>query len=126
MLFSYRVRAVLMRLEDIDTNKLFHLLPQQHRDAFLAAIRDPDSEAGRELLATMNDHPVDGTVEDDITSMDLPWWERPELPEDPEDDGDEELSYANEPEPIAPEVLAGVIPPLGVGNKLVYNALAIW
>lgn len=74
----------------------------------------------------MNDDPVHGSVEDNITPVDLPWWERPELPEDPEDDEDEILSYANEPESIAPEVLAGVVPPPGIGNKLVSNALAIW
>lgn len=115
-----------MRAEEIDTNKLFHLLPQAHRDAFLAAIRDPESEAGKELLSTINDDEGGTGVGDEIVPTDLPWWECPEVPEDPEDDDEEGFSYANDPEPLESGIMEGVVPPAGVGYKLVYNALAIW
>lgn len=61
---------------------------------------------------------------DEIPPVDLPWWERPEVLEDPEDE--EEATYANEPEQLSDETMSGVVPPPGVGNKLVHNALAIW
>jgi hypothetical protein len=99
------------------------LLPQEHRDAFLAAIRDPDSEAGRELLETLN-----GDLDKDeepILPTALPWWESPEVQDDPESDT-EEVENAEAPAPVPSELLTGVTPPEGMGLKLVYNALALW
>jgi hypothetical protein len=108
-----------LQIENIDSNKLFHLLPQEHRDAFIAAIRDPDSEAGRELLESANDGNEDGPSLPAV----LPWWENLEIDDELEE---EELEYAEEPDPVSEELLMGVTPPEGVGRKLVYNALAIW
>lgn len=107
--------------ENIDSNKLFHLLPQEHRDAFLAAIRDPDSEAGRELLKTLNED----EAEEPTLPTALPWWESSDVHEDPESDNDE-VQYAEIPCSLSTELLATVSPPNDMGCKLVYNALALW
>jgi hypothetical protein len=98
-------------------------LPQEHRDAFIAAIRDPDSEAGRELLELTKEDGED----DPILPSVLPWWEASELSDDI-GDGDEidEMEYADAPELVSEEGSKGVTPPEGVGRKLVFNALAIW
>jgi len=109
------------KVENIDSNELFHLLPQEHRDAFIAAIRDPDSEAGRELLESAQDggHDEDGPRLPAV----LPWWESSEMNDDLDDEG---MDYAEEPELVGEEMMVGITPPEGVGRKLVYNALAIW
>jgi hypothetical protein len=104
--------------DEIDTNKLFHLLPQEHRDAFLHAIRNPDSAETKKLLdlATGDD------AEDDLPDV-LPWWEG----QDDLDEEDDEVRLAVAPEPamVADDVLSGISPPDGVGSRLIYNALAI-
>lgn len=51
----------------------------------------------------------------------MPWWEAPDVPDD-EDEGEQ---YADMPDVVAEEVLAGIHPPSGVGSKLAYNAVAI-
>jgi len=57
----------------------------------------------------------------------LPWWEASEVKDELDDDADgDELEYAEMPESISLDVLSGITPPKGVGEKLVYNALAIW
>jgi hypothetical protein len=96
-------------------------LPQEHRDAFIAAIRDPDSEAGRELLQFARENEEAGPISPTV----LPWWENSEI-KDGLDEDEDELEYADEPELASEEVMVGIIPPEGVGRKLVYNALAIW
>ena len=100
---------------------MFHLLPQEHRDAFIAAIRDPGSEAGRELLESAKGEEGDGLILPAV----LPWWESSEIKDELDEDEDE-LDFADEPEPISEQVIMGITPPEGVGRKLVYNALAIW
>ena len=114
--------------DDIDSNKLFHLLPQHHRDAFLAAIRDPDSSEAKELLRSAVDS-GEGVVEEGSPSV-LPWWEGDTL--DSHEDGgstagqDDQVRYAVAPTIIDETLVAGVKPPDGTGLKLVYNAVAIW
>jgi hypothetical protein len=97
------------------------LLPQEHRDAFIAAIRDPDSEAGRELLEFAKENEEDGPIQPAV----LPWWENSEI-KDELDEDDDGLKYTEEPEAVSDEVTVGITPPEGVGRNLVYNALAIW
>lgn len=117
-------------LDDIDSNKLFHLLPQEHRDAFLAAIRHPESDAAKELFDNLQDIEGEGEDSEDVLPTSLPWWERADNLDSAEEDGDDDVdngvSYAEEPSPIEESSLVGIVPPMGVGNKLVYNALAIW
>jgi hypothetical protein len=98
-------------------------LPQEHRDAFIAAIREPDSEAGRELLLTLRENGEGG--DDPNFPAVLPWWEASEVKDELEDEEDQ-LEYAEIPEAISDEMLVGITPPEGVGMKLAYNALAIW
>jgi hypothetical protein len=97
------------------------LLPQEHRDAFIAAIRDPDSDAGRELLEFAKENEEAGAILPAV----LPWWENSEIKDELDEDEDE-LEYAEEPESVSEQVMVAIIPPGGVGRKLVYNALAIW
>jgi hypothetical protein len=97
------------------------LLPQEHRDAFIAAIRDPDSEAGRELLEFAEENEQDVSILPAV----LPWWENSEIKDELDEDEDE-LEYADEPDPVSEQVMMGITPPEEVGRKLVYNALAIW
>lgn len=113
------------KAEDIDSNKLFHLLPQEHRDAFLAAIRDPDSEAGRQLLETLNENGQEGD-EELITPNTLPWWEAPDVADDEVGSDPDELEYAEPPSTLSEELFSGIAPPEGMGSKLVYNALTLW
>ncbi|WVR08939.1 hypothetical protein IAU60_005998 [Kwoniella sp. DSM 27419] len=119
-------------LDNIDSNQLFHLLPQKHRDAFLAALKDPDSDLARELVEEAAGD-GDGQGEDDgyIPSV-LPWWERDDLQLDSSDDEGEPLagdpaSLESAPEPgsIPADMLLGITPPDGAGQKLVYNVVAV-
>lgn len=123
MIHPQHALGVADQADEIDTNKLFHLLPQEHRDAFLAAIRDPESAAGRQLLATAEEGGQDDP-DNDVVPTDLPWWEKRDLSDDPA--GEEDLSYADEPSALDAKLLEGIRPPDGTGNKLVYNAVAIW
>jgi len=103
-----------LRADDIESNKLFHLLPQHHRDAFLAAIKNPDSAEAKALLALESER-----AEEDVPDV-LPWWEGDEL-----DDEDDDLQVATRPPMLASELVSSVTPPNGTGLKLVYNTLAI-
>lgn len=96
-------------------------MPQEHRDAFIAAIRDPDSEAGRELLESAQEGDEEGPALPGV----LPWWESSGIHDELDEDEDE-LEYAEGPEMVSEQVMMGITPPDGVGRKLVYNALAVW
>ncbi|WRT69223.1 uncharacterized protein IL334_006207 [Kwoniella shivajii] len=113
-------------LDEIDSNQLFHLLPQHHRDAFLTALKNPDSQEAKELL----DEATKPTNTLKTPSV-LPWWED-HLNED--SDGEEEqdshaevekLETASMPELLPNQVINTISPPEGVGKKLIYNAVAI-
>nr|XP_031861499.1 uncharacterized protein CI109_003103 [Kwoniella shandongensis]KAA5528571.1 hypothetical protein CI109_003103 [Kwoniella shandongensis] len=109
-------------LDQIDSNQLFHLLPQKHRDAFLAAIRNPESEETKDLLdeATDGSTPAGPSV--------LPWWEGDDDELDDEDEVEEvglRMESASSPEMLSDEVLVAISPPTGIGSKLAYNAIAI-
>ncbi|ORY28764.1 hypothetical protein BCR39DRAFT_533731, partial [Naematelia encephala] len=115
-------------LDDIDSNQLFHLLPPKHRDKFIAAIKNPESEETKELL---EDAVRDGRGETGLPIV-LPWWERPvgiegeeEEEDDDVEDEDELKGYTDAPELLNDEVLASIKPPDGTGAKLVYNAISI-
>ncbi|WVW79523.1 hypothetical protein I302_101492 [Kwoniella bestiolae CBS 10118] len=114
-------------LDSIDSNQLFHLLPQQHRDAFLQALKNPDSEEAKSLLeeATKDQNRKVPEV--------LPWWEEQQLDNDEEVDLDDHedqekrkgLQTAPSPALIPDQIVDAISPPEGVGNKLVYNAIAL-
>ncbi|WWD06906.1 hypothetical protein V865_005003 [Kwoniella europaea PYCC6329] len=113
-------------LDSIDSNQLFHLLPQQHRDAFLAALRNPDSEETKELLEEAT---KDEDEDRDVPDV-LPWWEGEQLQENEEADDDEaeektRIRAAPTPGLIPDEIIDAISPPDGVGQKLIYNAVAI-
>ena len=93
------------------------MLPQEHRDAFLAALRDPNSKEAKELL--------DSAAKDEDGNMGipdvLPWWE-----ETVDDIGEEDESeVASPPNMVSDEVVNAISPLSGVGQKLIYNALSI-
>ncbi|KAK4685742.1 hypothetical protein P7C73_g4402, partial [Tremellales sp. Uapishka_1] len=99
-------------IDDLDTNALFHLLPQEHRDRFLAAIKDPDSLMAKDLLAS--------AVEGDTAGLGptvLPWWERTKL----EDEDELEMKYADPPKAFT----SNIPTPEGTGLRLAYNAISI-
>jgi hypothetical protein len=111
-------------IETIDTNALFHLLPPEHRDRFLAALKDPDSEETKALLDLATQDQAGSEEESDLDIPDeMPWWEAPEILEEDEDEG---IRYADIPDLTSDEAVIGIKPPDGVGLKLAYNALAIW
>ncbi|WVF65400.1 hypothetical protein IAT40_000127 [Kwoniella sp. CBS 6097] len=128
-------------LDNIDSNALFHLLPQTHRDAFLEALRNPDSETTKALLEDAVARDSDQGLGDDLGGHGipdvLPWWEGDELDDqvNDHDENEEEeaeariggmgLASATMPELIPAELLEGIHPPVGVGKKLIYNAIAI-
>ncbi|WVQ93073.1 hypothetical protein IAU59_000137 [Kwoniella sp. CBS 9459] len=120
-------------LDNIDSNALFHLLPQTHRDAFLQALRNPDSETTKALLEDAVSRDQDQDQDQDQAGPDvLPWWEAQEAVLAEEDEEDDEntgriatLETAPLPELIPDEVVEAINPPSGVGKKLVYNAIAI-
>ncbi|KAL1411161.1 hypothetical protein Q8F55_002111 [Vanrija albida] len=102
-------------LDTIDSNELFRLLPPAHRDAFLAAMRDPESEETRELLADASAAGLGEAAADADAPPVLPWWEGAV-------DGP---PAAPAPERTDPAILAAISPPAGVGPKLAYNVLAV-
>lgn len=110
---------ILRRSDSIDTNDLFKLLPQQHRDAFLAVLREPASAETRQLLDLATKAEGGPGV--------LPWWEGAAL-----DDGLEHAEKAAarktapRPEMVPEGVTQGIAPPPGAGRKLVWNAVAMW
>lgn len=108
--------------DNIDSNELLRLLPQEHRDAFLAAIKDPKSAAARELLQSAVDsgEAGEGGAEGEGLPVPrvLPWWEAV-----PDDAGP---SYAPPPPDIPSEVLQSIKLPPGTGAKLIYNVIALW
>ncbi|WVQ81383.1 hypothetical protein IAT38_003507 [Cryptococcus sp. DSM 104549] len=111
-----------MDIDEMDSNELFKLLPPKHREAFIAALQNPDSEEARELLeaAASELHPSTPDV--------LPWWEDVNAlleSEDVDQEEEEGVEAAPEPKMIPGDVLAAITPPSGVGKKLVYNAIAI-
>jgi hypothetical protein len=106
-------------VDRLDSNKLFRLLPQAHRDRFLAALRNPESDEAKELLQSATNggkDDVDGRI-----PTRLPWWEVPDILEE----GQEEKNAAS-PEMIGEEVLGGIKAPSGTGVRLAYNAITIW
>ncbi|OCF39565.1 hypothetical protein I317_06627 [Kwoniella heveanensis CBS 569] len=131
-------------LDNIDSNALFHLLPQTHRDAFLEALRNPESEITQALLedavardSDLGEDDGSGTGIDMGVPNVLPWWEGDEaalevvdaVEGDDEDEREKgrslEMESASLPELLPSAVLEGIHPPEGVGKKLVYNAIAI-
>lgn len=106
----------------IDTNDLFHRLPSAHRDAFLSALRNPDSTAAKELLDAALEEGLgeEAEAENDEPPPPpsvLPWWEGV---------GGESADgepCAAEPSPVSGDKPS---PPPGVGMKLRYNAVALW
>jgi len=120
---SISVRACcrnLLTLDNIDSNELLRLLPQSHRDAFLATLRDPDSEQAKELLQTAIEagEGEDAEAEEPSPAL-LPWWESDAL------DEDGETASAPLPDDIL-DIVAEVTPPPGVGIKSAYNVIALW
>lgn len=112
--------------DEIDTNKLFHLLPQQHRDAFLEAIRNPDSDAAKELVESAVKAEQDG--EEEVFPDVLPWWEAEDMLDDEGEEGndeEDEPKVAPLPPMIPHEVVGAISPPQGVGLNLIYNIMAI-
>jgi hypothetical protein len=113
----------LTGVDEIDSNQLFHLLPQAYRDKFLSVLRNPESEDAKELLqaAIQEDAGNGGMAENPPPVPDvLPWWEAPDIP-------DEEVGpYADPPGMLDDGVVAGIKPPEGVGLKLAFNAVALW
>ncbi|KIR99920.1 hypothetical protein L804_02556 [Cryptococcus deuterogattii 2001/935-1] len=105
-------------IDSLDSNELFKLLPPKHRDAFIQALQNPDSEETRALLESAS-----GGLIPQAPDV-LPWWESEEILDD---GGNENERNKVEPEPslIPQEILLGIKPPEGVGQKLVYNAIAI-
>ena len=104
------------RTDSIGSNELLRLIPQDHRDAFLAAIRNPDSESARVLL--------ERAVADEAGSPDaMPWWEGSDLSEDIEDG---QLVRGAPPQELPDDLVKSISPPEGTGSKLVYNVLATW
>ncbi|BEJ04400.1 hypothetical protein CcaverHIS641_0202170 [Cutaneotrichosporon cavernicola] len=99
-------------LDTVDSNELLRRLPPAHRDAFLAAISDPESAAARALLHSAVEG---GEGERDGPSV-LPWWEA-----GPDDD----KPCAAQPPDIPSDVVGAINPPPGVGAKLVYNLVAL-
>ncbi|WWC91059.1 uncharacterized protein L201_006000 [Kwoniella dendrophila CBS 6074] len=115
-------------LDSIDSNQLFHLLPKQHRDAFLETLKNPESQEAKELLEEAS---KDSTGQDGNIPNVLPWWEDQDDVdldgEDEEVNGLEEprLQTAPMPELIPDKIIDAISPPEGVGKKLIYNAMAI-
>jgi hypothetical protein len=117
--FPYRCSHASDALE---SNQLFHLLPQAHRDRFLAALRNPESEDAKELLRSATERStVDGGEGETIPMPEeLPWWEAPDV-------SDEDAPpYALPPCLASEGITRDIKPPEGTGVKLAYNALAIW
>lgn len=110
----------LITIDEIDTNALFHLLPPDHREKFLQALKNPESEATRQLLELAAEQEGEDVEEAPIPD-EMPWWEAPDAL-----DEEEEGRYADLPDLVRERVLIGIDPPEGVGMKLVYNAMAIW
>jgi hypothetical protein len=106
--------------DDIDTNKLFHLLPPAHRDAFLATIRNPESEQAKALVEVAA---TQESLQEPAGPSVLPWWEASHL--DDEDDKEEGPSYETSPALLDDNLLRGITPPAGIGGKLAYNAIAV-
>ncbi|GFZ47135.1 hypothetical protein JCM24511_04878 [Saitozyma sp. JCM 24511] len=108
-------------LDALESNQLFHLLPQAHRDRFLAALRNPESEDAKELLRSATERStVDGGEGETMpTPEELPWWEAPEVPEE------DAPPYALPPSLASEGITRDIKPPEGTGVKLAYNALAI-
>lgn len=105
--------------DDVDTNELFHLLPPGHRDAFLAALRNPDSSAAKELMEAAMAEGLGQEAEDDETPPPsvLPWWEGVG---GESEDGE---ACASDPSPVSGPKPT---PPPGIGQRLRYNAVALW
>lgn len=105
-------------IDSLDSNELFKLLPPKHRDAFIQALQNPDSEEAKVLLESASNELIPQGP--DL----LPWWESEEALDDGENESGEDKV---EPEPglIPQELLLGIKPPEGVGRKLVYNAISI-
>lgn len=114
----------------MDSNALFHLLPQAHRDRFLAALRDPESDEAKQLLSEAVAGGEGGLVTDDRLPAVLPWWEKNQLEPNEEDlDGGiqhRESPYASEPEIVAETVIGAIDPSKEIAIKLAYNAIAVW
>lgn len=102
--------------DTVDSNELLRRLPQAHRDAFLAAIKHPESAAARALLES-----AVGAGEGEGERLGpsvLPWWEV-EL-------GRNETPCGDEPTDIPSDIVGSINPPPGVGTKLAYNLIALW
>jgi hypothetical protein len=106
-----------MSPDDIDSNKLFHLLPPSHRDKFLSTLRNPESDQARALAeaAASSSTPSGPSV--------LPWWEDNDVLDD--EQAEEEAGHYAALPSIDDAVLQGVTPPAGTGGRLAYNAIAI-
>lgn len=104
--------------DNVDSNELLRLLPQEHRDAFLAAIKDPSSAAAHELLQSAIDG-GEGEADQAPVPNVLPWWEV-----GPNDD--DEQAFAPPPPDVPEDVMQGIKQPVGVGAKLIYNVVALW
>ena len=117
------LRMVVQRLtgalDGMDSNALFHVLPQAHRDRFLAAMRNPESDEAKHLLKMATE---DGQDEEKAKlPLTLPWWEASDIESDKDDE-----AYAASPVIINDAVLCAIRPPPDTGMKLAYNAIAIW
>lgn len=105
----------------MDSNELLRLLPQSHRDAFLATLRDPDSADAKELLeSALAAGEGEQAGDERQAPTQLPWWEADAL------DEDGESAAAPPPEDLPEELLEGINPPDGVGLKSAYNVIALW
>ena len=105
--------------DGMDSSALFQVLPQAHRDRFLAAMRNPESDEAKQLLKMATEE--GGHDEEAKLSLALPWWKASDLK--PDSDG---VVYAASPAMVDHTVLCTISPPPGTGLKLAYNAIAIW
>ncbi|WVQ73782.1 hypothetical protein IAR50_003362 [Cryptococcus sp. DSM 104548] len=107
-------------IESMGSNDIFKLLPQKHREAFIQALQNPDSEDTKALLEAASQDLLPQAPEF------LPWWEtEASWTESNGEDGNDRPRVAEEPETIPETVLEGINPPDGVGKKLAYNAIAL-
>lgn len=115
---SHRHSLLTKIVDSLDSNELFKLLPPKHRDAFIQALQNPDSEETQALLESASGERMPQAP--DV----LPWWESEEILDDGENES-ERNRVEPEPSLIPQEILLEIKPPVGVGQKLVYNAISI-
>ncbi|KIJ34956.1 hypothetical protein M422DRAFT_262918 [Sphaerobolus stellatus SS14] len=99
-----------VNLDEADSNALWALLSPSRREAFLKAMKDPESELAQQLLASEELH----------RNLHKPWWESPSLDEETLEQTSE---YGKPPKTMAiPENLILV----AVKAPIIYNITALF